>query len=188
MDIDEIILTCEESMEKGVDYLKQELRGVRTGRATPALVEYVKVDYYGSATDLRQLALTTVPEPNQLLIKPYDVSSNQAIIKGIQASGLGLNPASEGKQIRLILPQLSGERRQQLVGQVKLMGEQAKVTVRNARREANRHVDQVLKDKTQHLSEDAADDAKEQVQELVKQYEKKLEDAVASKTKEIQEI
>jgi len=188
MDLDEAILLCEEAMEKAVDFLGQELRGIRTGRATPALVEYVKVDYYGAPTDLRQLALITVPEPNSILIKPYDVSTIQQLVKAIQSSSLGLNPSSEGKQIRLSVPPLSGERRKQLVAQVKQMGEQAKVTIRNARRDGNKHVDQALKDKTLHLSEDSVEEAKQETQDLVKKYEKKVEHLMVAKTKEVQGI
>jgi ribosome recycling factor len=135
MDLDEALLECEEHMEKSVDYLRDELRGVRTGRASPALVEYVKVDYYGSATDLRQLANISVPEPTQLLIKPFDASVLSEIVKAIQQSGLGLNPMTEAKQIRLVMPPLSTDRRKQLAGSVKKMGEQAKIAVRNARRD-----------------------------------------------------
>lgn len=188
IDIDEILMDCEEGMEKAVDHLRNELRGIRTGRATPALVEYIKIDYFDSPTDLRQLALITIPEPTQLLIKPYDASSVQQIAKAIQAAGLGLNPTSEGKQIRIILPPLSGDRRQQLIGQTKQVGEQARVSIRHARRDANKHVDKALKDKTLHLSEDNAEQTKEEVQNLVKQYESKVDEVVNSKAKEIQEI
>ena len=112
MDLDEILLTAEEAMDKAVDYLRSELKGVRTGRASPGLVEFIKVEYYGSPTDLRQLALISTPEPTQILIKPFDASSLGDIRKAIEAAGLGLNPQVEGKQIRLNLPSLTGERRQ----------------------------------------------------------------------------
>ena len=188
MDLDESLLTCEEAMDKAVDYLKHELRGVRTGRASTAMVEFVKVDYYGVQTELRQLALINVPEPTQILIKPFDASSTKDIGKAIEAAGLGLNPVVEAKQIRLNLPALSGDRRTQLISSVKHMGEQAKVAIRNARRDANKHVDQTVKDKTQHLSEDAADGAKDDVQKLLKKYEGEVDKLIASKTKEVQEV
>ena len=188
MDLDDILLTAEEAMDKAGDYLRHELRGVRTGRASTGLVEFIKVDYYGSATDLRQLALISVPEPTQLLIKPFDVSSTQTIIKAIQSAGLGLNPVGEGKQIRLAIPSLTGDRRQQLIGTIKQMGEQAKVSLRNARRDANKHADLLGRDKTQHVSEDDVEQTKEQVQEMLKKYEKQVEEAVAAKTRDIQEI
>jgi ribosome recycling factor len=188
MDVDEIQLTCEESMDKAVDHLKHELRGVRTGRASTAMVDFVKVDYYGAATELRQLARVTIPEPTQLLIKPFDASCVKEIGKAIEAAGLGLNPVVEAKQVRLNLPALSGERRTQLIGSVKQMGEHAKISIRNARRDANKHIDQAAKDKTQHLSEDNVDDAKDEVQKLLKTYEAKVDELITAKTKEVQEV
>ena len=188
MDIDEILLECEEKMDKAVEYLTGELRGVRTGRASPALVEYVKIDYYGSMTDLRQLANITVPEPTQLLIKPYDASSVQAIAKGVQAAGLGLNPVVEGKSVRLNLPPLSGERRQQLANSVKQMGEQAKVAIRNVRRDANKHIDQLAKDKAAGVTEDDAKAAKDEVQQFTHQHEAKIDELLEAKRKEILDL
>jgi ribosome recycling factor len=188
MDMDEILLTAEEQMEKALTYLKNELRGVRTGRASTGLVEFVKVECYGSMADLRSVALVSVPEPTQILVKPFDPSTLQSIIKGLQTAGLGLNPIAEGKQIRLNLPSLSGENRQKLIGSVKAMGEQAKVAVRNTRRDANKQIDTAAKDKSQALSEDDIEQAKNEVQELVKKYEQQAEELLASKTKEIQEI
>ncbi len=188
MDLDEAQLTAQDAMDKAVEYLKNELRGVRTGRATTSLVDYIKVDYYGSPTDLRSLALVTVPESSQILIKPFDASSLQACVKAIQTAGLGLNPVAEGKQIRVSIPPLTGDRRQQLVGSVKQMGEHAKVTLRNARRDANKHIEQASKDKTLHLSEDAVEEAKTEVQELLKKYEKQVDDLIAAKKQEIEEL
>ena len=186
MDLDEILLTAEESMEKSFDYLKKELQGVRTGRASTGLVDFIKVDYYGSQTDLRSIALVSVPEPTQLLIKPFDATTIQAVIKAIQAAGLGLNPMNEGKQIRLNLPPLSGERRQQLMGSLKKMGEDAKVAIRNARRDANKHLDAAEKDKSLHISEDEVQRGKDEIQELVKKYEATVDEALANKNKELQ--
>lgn len=188
MDLDEAQLQAEESMEKAVDYLKSELRGIRTGRASTGMVEFIKVDYYGSQTDLRSLASITVPEPTQILIKPYDASSVQAVAKGIETSGLGVNPVVDGKQIRVNLPALSGERRQQLIGSVKKMGEQAKVAIRNARRDANKHIDAAGKDKQQSLSEDDIDNAKKEVDDLTHKHEAQVDEAVEAKTKEVQEV
>lgn len=188
MDLDEIQLTCEESMDKAIDHLKHELRGIRTGRASTAMVDFVKVDYYGAQTELRQLARITVPEPTQLLIKPFDASCVKEIGKAIEAAGLGLNPVVEAKQVRLNLPPLSGERRKQLIGSVKQMGEQGKVSIRNARRDANKHIDQAAKDKSLHLSEDNVSDAKDEVQKLLKTYESQVDEIVTAKTKEVQEV
>ena len=188
MDLDEILLTAEESMDKAVDYVKNELRGIRTGRASTGLVEFIKVEYYGSATDLRQLAVISVSDATQILIKPFDASSVHEIAKAIQNSGLGLTPVVEAKQIRLSLPPLSGERRNQLIASVKQKGEDAKVTIRNARRDANKHIDQAAKDKSSPVSEDDVDRTKEQVQDLLKKYEAQVDAEVSRKTKEIQEV
>jgi ribosome recycling factor len=188
MDLDEAQLTAEESMEKAVEYLKNELRGVRTGRASTGLVEFIKVDYYGSPTDLRQLAMINAAEATQLLIKPFDASSMQTIVKAIQTAGLGLNPIPEKNQIRISLPPLSGDRRQQLATSVKHMGDNAKVAIRNARRDGNKHVDQAGKDKSMGLSEDDIEKAKKDIQDLVKKYEDMVDHLVEGKTKEIQEI
>ena len=188
IDLDEVLLECEDHMEKGIAYLKDELRGIRTGRASTAMVDFIKVEAYGTESDLRQLALVSVPEPTQLLIKPFDPSTTQAIVKGIQAAGLGLNPMTEGKQIRVSVPALSGDRRRDLIASVKQLGEKQKIVIRNARREANKHVDAAEKDKTLHISEDAAKGAKHDVQELVKNYEKQADDIIATKTKEIETI
>ncbi len=187
MDIDEILFDCEERMDKAVEHLQAELRGIRTGRASPALVEFVKVDYYGSMTDLRQLAAISVPEPTQLLVKPHDPSSLQTISKSLQAAGLGLNPQAEGKQIRINLPPLSGERRQQLVASVKQLGEQSRIAVRNVRRDSNKHIDQLEKDKSAPVTEDQARDAKEEVTKLTKNHEEKVDKMLEEKRVEILE-
>src|SRR5262245_22151554 len=123
-DPDTILLEAEDAMTKAVEHLKHEFRGIRTGRASPALVEYLKVDYYGSMTDLKSLAAISVPEPTQLLIKPFDAGSIQGIKTAIETSGLGLNPMVEAKQIRLNIPALSAERRTQLAARVKKLGEE----------------------------------------------------------------
>lgn len=187
MDVDEILLECEEQMDKAVEYLRGEMKGIRTGRASPALVEYVKVDYYGSMTDLRQLAQVSVPEPTQLLIKPHDPSSVQEVIKGIQQAGLGLNPVAEGKAVRVSLPPLSTERRRDLVNSVHKMAEQTKVAIRNTRRDANRHIDQAQKDKANELTEDGAKAAKDEVQDLTKKHEEAIDEIIKAKEAEIME-
>ncbi|MEQ8844085.1 MAG: ribosome recycling factor [Phycisphaerales bacterium] len=185
---DSILNEAESAMDKAVDYLKKELSGIRTGRASPALVEYVKVDYYGSPTDLKSLAAVSTPEPTQLLIKPFDAGSVNEIRKALEQSNLGLNPQVDGKVIRVNVPALSGDRRKQLAAQAKKQGEDAKVTVRNARRDANKHADQLLKDKTAHYPEDEIKTLKDEIQDALKTYEKKIDDAIESKTKEIMEL
>jgi ribosome recycling factor len=188
MDIDEILMTTEEAMDKAFEYLKSEMKGVRTGRASTGLVEFIKIEYFGSMTDLRSIAMINTPEPAQILVKPFDPSSLQAIIKGIQNAGLGLNPMAEGKACRINVPALSGERRNQLIGSVKESGEKAKVSIRNARRDGNKLVDAAEKDKTLHLSEDDISAAKEEIQTLVKKYEVDVDKLIVAKTAEINEI
>ncbi len=187
MPADDIELQCEEAMEKAVEFMRHEVRGIRTGRATPALVEHLKipVESYGSTMELRELANISVPEGNTLMVKPFDPSTLKDIERGIQSSEIGITPMNDGKIVRLPVPPLSGERRQQLLGQVRKMGEAQKVAIRNARRDANKLVDAEQKGKT--LAEDDADKSKENIQELTKKYEKQIDDLVASKVKEIEE-
>ena len=178
MPIDEILFEAEESMEKAIDHLKHEFRGLRTGRATTALVEYVKVDYYGAPTDLRALASLTTPDASSIVIKPFDPSSIKDIIRGLEAANLGINPQSDGKQVRMVLPPLSGERRQQLAGKVKEAAEHVRISLRNIRRDANKKVDHEEKDSL--LTEDQAAGGREDVQELLKKYEGIVETSVSS--------
>jgi ribosome recycling factor len=185
-DPDTILLSAEESMEKGLEYLKHELRGIRTGRASTAMVEYVKVEYYGASTDLKSLAIISVPEPTQILIKPFDAGSVSDIKKGIEAAGLGFNPMVEGKQLRINVPPLSGDRRQQLVGKVKKLAEETKVVLRNARRDANKHAD-ALKGGG-HIPEDEIERLKTEIQDLLKKYEGEVDKKVEEKSKEITEV
>src|SRR5947209_5160637 len=186
MPLDDILFDCEESMEKTVEHLRHELRGVRTGRATPALVENIKVDYYGSPTDLRSIAAINVPEATQLLIKPFSPGDLKAIEKAINDSKIGLTPHSDGKQLRLTLPPLSQERRLQLAGQCKALAEDAKIRIRNARRDANKIAD--TEEKGGVMTEDEGKATKEQIQELTKTYEGKVDELVEHKKKEIMTV
>ncbi len=187
-DPDTILLEAEEHMQKAVDFLKSELRGVRTGRASTGLVEFLTVDYYGSPTGLKALAAISIPEPSQILIKPFDVSAIQAIKQAIEKSDLGMAPIVEAKQIRLNVPALTKERRQQLVAHTKKLGEQQKVVIRNVRRDANKHADALAKQEGQHFSEDQIADCKDAIQDLVKKYEKQIDELIDAKTKEIMEV
>lgn len=188
MDLETILLEAEEAMDKAVDYVKNEMRGVRTGRAQPGMVEFVKVECYGAETDLRSVAMISAPEPTQIVVKPFDPSTVHEISKGIERAGLGLNPMVDGKQIRLNIPALSGDRRKQLVASVKQMGEHAKVTIRNARRDGNKAIDTLGKDKSAGLSEDAVAGAKEEMQELLKKYEATVDSHVGDKQREIETV
>ncbi|MGH7214668.1 MAG: ribosome recycling factor [Tepidisphaeraceae bacterium] len=186
MPVDDILMDCEMHMEKSVEHLQHELRGIRTGRATPALVEHIKVDYYGSATDLKSIASISVPEATQLLIKPFSPQDLKAIEKAINDSKIGLTPHSDGKTLRLMLPPLSQERRLQLVGQVKGFAEHAKIAIRNARRDANKVLDTEQKGGVVTEDEDAS--GKEQIQELTKTYETKVEELVEKKRTEVLQV
>lgn len=184
-DPDTILLETEETMEKALEHLKHELRGVRTGRASPAMVEYVKVEYYGSMTDLKSIAGISVPEPSQLLIKPFDQGALGAIKTAIEKSGLGINPVMEGKQIRLNIPAMSQERRVKDAARVKKMGEEAKVAIRNVRRDANKHADGL---KASGLPEDDVKTLHEEIQTLLKKFEDEVDKRVDEKTKEIMTV
>ena len=188
MSMEEIEFECESQMEKAAEYFHQEMRGVRTGRASTGLVEHLKIEVpsYGSTMDLRELASFSIPEPSCILVKPFDPSVLRDIERGIRNSSIGISPVQEGKMLRLSLPPLSGERRQQLVAQVRKMAEGQRVAVRNARREANKQIDTEQKAGT--LSEDDAKKCKDNVQELTKTYEKKIDSALEAKTKEIETV
>ena len=182
---DEILLDTEERMEKAVGVLKGALAGIRTGRANPGLVDSVRVEVYGSSVPIKQLASIGVPEPNQLVIRPFDPGTLKDIEKAIQAADLGFNPQSDGRVIRVIVPPLSMEVRRKMVARIRELCEEAKVAVRNIRRDGNKLADQAEKDK--ELSEDERDDVKEQIQDLTKTYEAKANDLAKAREKEVME-
>ena len=186
MQYEEVLFEAEEKMEKAVEFLNQEFRTIRTGRASIALVENIKVDYYGSSTPLKQMANISTPEANLVVIRPFDAASIKEIEKAIMASPLGITPNSDGRLIRLSVPPLSGERRQQLAQQIKQMAEQARVSVRNARRDANKNFDQAEKAKT--VSEDERDEGKKEADELTKTYIGKIDKILDAKTNEVMEV
>jgi ribosome recycling factor len=185
MSADDILLDAEERMEKATDVLKTSLAGVRTGRASPRLVDSIKVEAYGSATPLKQLATVGAPEPQQIVIRPYDPSTIKDIEKAIIASDLGFNPQSDGRVVRINVPPLSTEVRRKMVTRIKELAEEAKVAVRNIRRDANKAADQAQKAK--QMSEDERDDCKDEVQELTKQYEGRATDSAKTREKEVME-
>jgi ribosome recycling factor len=186
MAVDDILLECEERMEKTADHLKSELRSIRTGRASTAIVEHIKVDYYGVPTDLKAIAALNVPEPTQILIRPFSPKDIKAIEKAINDSQIGLTPHSDGRQIRLQLPALSQERRLQLVGQCKKFAEEVKIQIRNVRRDANKLAE--VEEKETTITEDEAKGCKEQIQELTKVYEAKVDEMIELKQKEVMTI
>jgi len=179
---------AEAAMQKAFNHLSSELAGVRTGRASPGLVEFVKVEAYGAESDIKSLAMIHAEGATTLLIKPFDQGTIQAIIRGIEKSGLGLRPMSDGKSIRISLPAPSGDRRKELITSVKKMGEEGKVTMRNARRDANKHIDTAGKDKKQAIPEDAVKKASDKIQDMLKKYEADADKAIAAKVKEIETV
>src|SRR5262249_49982694 len=182
---DEILFDAEERMEKAVNVLRDELRGLRTGRATPALVDTLRVEYYGSPTPLKQMAQINTPDPQSILIRPYDQGSLKDIEKAIRSSDLGMAPNNDGKMIRMQVPPMSGEQRQKMAARIKKSGEDAKVAGRDIRRDANKAFDAAEKNK--ELTEDERDKGKEQVQELLKTFEDTITEMADKKTKEVME-
>jgi ribosome recycling factor len=180
---DEILLDTEERMEKAISKLKDDLTGIRTGRANPGLVDSLRVDVYGSQTPIKQIASVSAPEPQQIVIRPFDPSTIKDIEKGIIASDLGLTPQSDGKVIRLNIPALSGEVRKTMIGRTKELSEEAKVAIRNVRRDGNKHADQAEKDKA--MSEDDCESLKKEIQDLTKTYEDQANALAKSKETEV---
>jgi ribosome recycling factor len=171
------------TMAKAVEHLQSELRGVRTGRASAGLVENLSVEYYGSPTPLKQMATIAVPEATSVVIKPFDPSGLKEIEKAIKNSDLSLAPVVDGKVIRLNIPPLSGERRTQIIQQVKQIGEKTKVIIRNIRRDANKHLEDEEKKKL--ISEDDRDKGKKDIDNLTKEYAEKVDNAIKIKSEEI---
>lgn len=159
---------AEQHMERSLDVLRRELGTIRTGRANPAIIEHVSVDYYGAPTPLLQLATITSPDPRQLLVQPYDRTAIGSIEKALRASDLGFNPTNEGTLIRIAIPPLTEERRRDLVKVVHKRVEEAKVAIRNVRRDTNDHLKKLRKDK--ELSEDEEKRVQEQLQKTTDRY------------------
>lgn len=186
MTYEEIEFEAEESMDKAVTYLKQEYRGVRTGRASPGLVDHlkVKVPAYGEAPmDIKSLATISTPDATMIMVKPFDPTTLKDIERAIQEAAIGINPQSDGKVIRLPVPPLSGERRQQIASQVKKLAEGQKVALRNARRDAIQKVD--AGKKAGEIPEDDAKRGHESMDKLTKKYEGMLDDLMNAKIKEV---
>ena len=180
--MDERIQKYEEKMKKTLTNLESELATIRAGRANPHILDKLTVDYYGAPTPLQQVANVTVPEARMIQIQPWESSLIKGIEKAILTSDLGLNPNNDGKLIRLVLPELTEERRKELVKDIKKKGEAAKVAVRNVRRDANDAFKKLAK---QDVSEDEIKDLEDAVQKLTDQFIKKIDAAVDTKAKEI---
>jgi len=177
----EVIDTCKESMEKTVANLAAELAKVRTGRASPGLLDGVMVDYYGTATPLKKLASVSAPEPRLLVVQPFDVSAVASIEKGIMRSDLGLMPQKDGKLIRVPIPELTGDRRKELVKRIKGIAEEHKQSVRHERRDALA----LLKELESSVQEDEIRRAQKSVQDLTDSHCAKIDEHEARKEKEI---
>lgn len=184
--IQDTMKDADERMSKAMDALRRDLATVRTGRASPGLLDRVSVDYYGTSTPLNQLAGISVPEPRMLIVQPWDRGSIGAIEKAIQRSELGLNPSSDGQVIRLAIPALTEERRKQMVKTVHQLTEEAKVSVRNIRRDAMDHVRKMLSDK--QISEDDERRAEHQVDELTKKFTDEADKIGKAKEHEVMEV
>ena len=183
---DEALLIAEEKMQKSEEHLVHEFAGVRTGKASPALVENLQVEAYGSQMRLRDMAGITVPEPRQLLIQPWDMSVIVHIEKAIQRSNLGLNPMTEGKSIRLIMPELSEERRKEFQKVAKKMAEDARVAVRQVRREAIENLKKA--NKAGEITEDDLSLGEKDIQKLTDRFTGKIDEHLAKKEKEIMTV
>ena len=179
MDSDMIMLELGEKMEKALLNLEKRFATVRAGRANPSSLDGVMVEYYGSMTPLKQLATISVPEARQLLIKPFDRGSLKNIEKAILTSNLGYNPGNDGETIRIIIPELTEERRKELVKQVKAISEEGKVAIRNIRREAMDDIEKL------ELSEDEEKGIEKDIQDVVNEYNKKVEAKLKEKEQEL---
>ncbi len=183
---DQILSETKEKMKKGLDHLQNELKGLRSGRATSALVENIRVDYYGSKTPLNQVSSISVPDPRSIVVKPFDVSSIKDIEKAIQVSDLGITPQNDGKIIRLQVPMFSEEQRRKMVARVKEMAEETRVTLRNVRRDSIKTAEGAKKDS--ELTEDDLKSIKDDIQDILKENEKEIDELFESKSKEIMEV
>lgn len=184
--IEDVYKITKEKMEKSIHFLIEELKGIRSGRAHSSLVENIQVEYYGSNVPLKQIATISVPETRLIVIQPWDKNALQDIEKALLSSEIGVTPSNDGKIIRLALPQLSEEQRQNLAKLVHKKGEECKIAIRNIRREANHSIDKI-KDEG-HISEDDVEKAHKEIQKFTDEYIKKVDEIVAKKVDEIMEV
>jgi ribosome recycling factor len=186
MPVDDILLEAEEKMLKSEEVVQHEFAGVRTGKASPALVENIMVEAYGGQMRIRELAGITTPEPRMILIQPWDATTVHPIEKAIQRANLGLNPAVDKKFIRIVLPELSGERRVEFTKVVKKMSEDGRVAIRHIRRDAIEHMKKEQKEG--RITEDELKHGEKEVQKLTDQYIARIDEHLAHKEKEIMTV
>jgi ribosome recycling factor len=184
--IDETLFEAEEKMDRAIVFAKEEFATIRTGRATPAMFAKIMIDYYGTPTPLPQMASIAVPEPRMAIIKPYDNSQLHAMEKAIRDSDLGVNPANEGTQIRIVLPQMTEERRRDMVKVARHKGEEAKVAIRNVRRKAKEELERLMKDG--ETGEDEVRRAEKELDDLTHKYVANVDEVVKNKEAELLEV
>jgi ribosome recycling factor len=184
--IDETLLDAEEKMEKAVAVAKDDLAAVRTGRASPSMFSRIVVDYYGSPTPLNQLASIAIPEARMAVVKPYDASQLNAVEKAIRDSDLGVNPSNDGSIIRVVIPQLSEERRKEMVKVAKTKGEDAKITMRNIRRKAKEEIERMVKDGD--TGEDEGTRGEKELESVTQRYVHQIDELVKHKEAELLEV
>ncbi len=184
--IDDTLLEAEEKMERAVEHAKEDFAAIRTGRATPAMFAKIIIDYYGTPTPLPQMASIAVPEPRMAIIKPYDNGQINAMEKALRDSDLGVNPNNEGNQLRINLPQMTEERRREMIKVARSKGEDAKVAVRNVRRKAKEELDRIVKDG--EAGEDEGRRAEKELEELTHRYVAHLDEIIKHKEAELLEV
>jgi ribosome recycling factor len=184
--IDDTLLEAEEKMDRAVQHAKEELGAIRTGRANPAMFGKIVIDYYGSPTPLTQLASVGVPEPRMAIIKPYDASQLSAMEKAIRDSDLGVNPNNEGTQLRIVLPQMTEDRRREMIKVARHKGEEGRVAIRNVRRRAKEELDRIVKDG--EVGEDEGRRAERELEDLTHRYVAQVDELIKHKEAELLEV
>ena len=184
--IDDTLLEAEEKMERAIEHAKEEFGAIRTGRANAAMFSKIIIDYYGSPTPLTQMASVAVPEPRMAIVKPYDASQLQAMEKAIRDSDLGVNPNNEGTQLRILLPQMTEERRRDMIKVVRHKGEDSKVAIRNVRRKAKEELDRIVKDG--EAGEDEGRRAEKELDDLTHKFVAHVDELLKHKEAELLEV
>ena len=184
--IDDTLLEAEEKMERAVEHAKEEFAAIRTGRATPAMFSKILIDYYGTPTPLPQMASIGVPEPRMVIVKPYDASQLGPIERAIRDSDLGVNPNNEGTQLRIHLPQMTEERRREMIKVARHKAEEGRVAIRNVRRKAKEHLDRMIKDGD--AGEDEVRRAEKELEDVTHRYVAVVDELVKHKEAELLEV
>jgi ribosome recycling factor len=184
--IDDTLLEAEEKMERAVEHAKEEFAVIRTGRATPAMFSKIIIDYYGAPTPVPQMASIAIPEPRMAIIKPYDASQLAAMERAIRDSDLGVNPANEGSHLRIVLPQMTQERRKEMVKVARHKGEEAKVAIRNVRRKAKEELERIARDG--EAGEDEARRAEKELEDITHRYVGHVDEILKHKEAELLEV